>query len=115
MLRPEWQSQATRRRASAPRDNRPAAARRPPPPSRRREIRSWCARPRQYQRGANRLGDALQADQKREQRNERLEQIDQRQAAGLARAFKDRPGPFDVRYRQRGNRDRERKQKDDGS
>ena len=54
---------------------------------------------RSTQRGADRLRDALQRHQHGEQRDQRLEQEHHRQAAGLARAFQDRPGARDVGHR----------------
>src|SRR5579872_41867 len=50
----------------------------------------------EHERGANRLRHALQADEQRKDRDQGLEQIDERQSAGFARAFQNRPGAFRV-------------------
>ena len=59
---------------------------------------------------ADRLRDALQGHQQREERDQRLEQEHERQAARFARAFEDRPGARDIGHREPDQHEHERQQ-----
>src|SRR6266481_1015025 len=64
----------------------------------------------EHQCGPQGLGDALQRQEEREQRNQRLEQEHGGQAARFARAFEDRPGARRIRQAEEEEGESERHQ-----